>query len=66
MQGEDFKLTGIHSFLTETLLRSSKLEKNPEEDEGWKELVGGIKVLQLWTVAAAFNSKRLSDIFFLK
>ena len=25
------------SFLTESLLRSTKLEKNPEEDEGWKQ-----------------------------
>ena len=33
------------SFLTESLPRSSKLEKNPEEDEGWKQFVDVAKVL---------------------
>ena len=32
------------SFLTEFILRSSKLEKNPEEDEGWKQFADGAKV----------------------
>ena len=41
----DFVVTLRTSFFTESLLRSSKLEKNPEEDEGWKQFVDGAKVL---------------------
>ena len=33
------------SFLTESLLRSSKLEKNPDEDESWEQFGDGAKVL---------------------
>ena len=41
----DFVGTLSTSFLTESVLRSSKLEKNPEDDEGWKQFADEAKVL---------------------
>lgn len=63
----DFVGTPSTSCLTVFYSTCSKLEKNPEEDEGRKQFADGAKVLWLlWTVPAASNSKQMLDIFILK